>query len=142
LPALIEKIVAFGHPNISALHPTTLMFTKDTNVSKNGDCIVGVSADKAVLAFGNGFKEKLKASTTKVAILIEVDSLKWQINALGSPKLTLTDSKEIVIRKSDFASERTMAVCADQSSLDMPREMVERLKNPNQQINVTFTVEA
>jgi uncharacterized protein len=141
VPAIIEKMVAYGHLNIQALHPTTLMFTKDFDVSKNGDCIVGVAADKAVADFGDKFKEKLKAASTKVAILIEVNSLKWQINACGSPKLTLKDPKEIVIRKSDFASDRTLAVCADKASLDMPREMVEKLKNPKQQINVTFTVE-
>jgi len=134
-------MAAFGHPNIQALHPTTLMFTKDADVSKNGDCIVGVGADKAVADFGDRFKEKLKAATTNVVITIEVDDLKWQINACGSPKLTLKDFKEIVIRKSDFASERTMAVCADKASIDMPREMVEKLKNPKQQIHVTFTVE-
>jgi uncharacterized protein len=110
-------------------------------MSKNGDCIVGVGADKAVADFGYEFKEKLKAATTKVKVLIEVDSLKWQINALGSPKLTLKDFKEIVIRKSDFASNRTVAVCADKASADMPREMVEKLKNPKQQVHVTFTVE-
>jgi uncharacterized protein len=142
LPAIIEKLVAFGHPNIQALHPTTLMFTKDADVSKNGDCIVCVGADKAVADFGEWFKEKLKAATTNVTITIQVDSLKWQINAYGSPKLTLKDPKEIVIRKSDFASDRTVAVCADKASVDMPREMVEKLKNPKQQVNVTFTVEA
>jgi uncharacterized protein len=141
LATIIEKIVAFGHPNIQALHPTTLMFTKDADVSKNGDCIVGVGADKAVADFNGELKEKLRAPNSKVTILIEVDDLKWKINASGSPKLTLKDPKEIVIRKSDFASDRTGAVCTDKASVDMPREMVEKLKNPKQQVHVTFTVE-
>jgi hypothetical protein len=32
-------------------------------------------------------------------------------------------------------------VLADQASVEMPREMVEKLKNPNQKLQVTFTVE-
>ncbi|MFI5205722.1 MAG: DUF371 domain-containing protein, partial [Candidatus Paceibacterales bacterium] len=39
----IEIFWALGHPNIQAIHPTTLMFTKDLHVSKNGDCIVAMS---------------------------------------------------------------------------------------------------
>jgi uncharacterized protein len=141
VPAAIEKIVAFGHPNIQALHPTTLMFTKEKELSKNGDCILGVDADKSVADFGEKFKEKLKSVNSKVTVLIEVDTLKWQIKACGSPKLTLTNPKEIVVRKSDFASDRTLAVLADKASVDMPREMVEKLKNPKQKIHVNFTVE-
>jgi uncharacterized protein len=140
VPALVEKMVAYGHLNIQALHPTTLMFTKDDELSKNGDCIIGVGADKAVADFGKEFKERLRNSA-KVTILIEVNNLVWQINACGSPKLTLNDKKEIVIRKSDFVSERTMAVCADKASVDMPREMAEKLKNPKQKITVSFSVE-
>ncbi len=36
------------------------MFTKDKHLSKNGDCIVAVAADKAVADLNQEFKEKLK----------------------------------------------------------------------------------
>ena len=57
---LKENIVAFGHENIQALHPTTLMLTKEKNLSKNGDCIIAVRADKAAPDLNEKFIEKLK----------------------------------------------------------------------------------
>ncbi|MCW4023523.1 MAG: DUF371 domain-containing protein [Candidatus Bathyarchaeota archaeon] len=140
MPAIIEKIVAHGHPNISALHPTTLMFTKDENLTKKGDCIVAVGADNAVADFSEEFKTKLQDSNTKLTIQMKIDDVSWQVTARGSPKLSLTSKEEIVVRKSDFSSERTMAVCADKASVDMPREMVEKLKNPNQKVEITLTL--
>jgi hypothetical protein len=133
-------MVARGHPNILALHPTTLMFTKDKNLTKNGDCIVAVGADKAAADFSEEFKTKLQDSNTKLTILMEIDALSWQVTAHGSPKLSLTSKEEIVVRKSDFPSERTMAIYADKASVDMPREIVEKLKNPNQKVKITLTL--
>jgi hypothetical protein len=36
----------------------------------------------------------------------------------------------MVIRKSDFVSDRTVGVGADAAAIDLPREMVARLKKP------------
>ena len=132
--------MAFGHPNIQAIHPTTLMFTKESALSKAGDCVIAVSADKSLADLSPEFKKKLMEPNAKLTITIEADGAKEQINASGSPKLTLTDKTETVVRKSDFASGRTIAVHADKSSLDLPREFVERLKNPKQKIKITLTV--
>ena len=35
----------FGHKNILAKHRNTLEFTKDKDLTLNGDCIVGVNAN-------------------------------------------------------------------------------------------------
>ena len=77
---------------------------------------------------------------TKLTILIEADGLTETINASGSPKLILTHRTELVIRKSDYISNRTLAVNADKSSADLPREIIEKLKNPKQKVNITLTV--
>ncbi|HIP58595.1 MAG TPA: DUF371 domain-containing protein, partial [Archaeoglobus profundus] len=36
-----EVITAWGHPNITAKHRTTLEITKDEELSIRGDCIIG-----------------------------------------------------------------------------------------------------
>ena len=131
-------MVAFGHANIQAIHPSTLMFTKETHLSNTGDCIVGVAADKAVADLSQKFKEALKNPNAKLVILIEAEGLTAQIKASGSPKLILTHSTDIVVRKSDYISDRTLAIHADKSSNDLPRELVEKLKNPTQKINITL----
>ena len=135
-----ENIVAFGHENIQAIHPSTLMFTRERHLSKTGDCVVGVAADKAVADLNQEFKEKLKRPNAKLTIIIEAEGLTEQIDALGSPKLILTHPTDMVIRKSNYICDRTLAIHADKSANDLPRELVEKLKNPQQKVNITLVL--
>jgi hypothetical protein len=137
-----EVIVAFGHENIQATHPTTLMFTKEKHLSNTGDCIVAVAADKALADLTQTFKDTLRKPNAKLNIIIQAGDLTEQINASGSSKLILTHPNEIVIRKSSYISDRTLAVDADKSSNDLPRELVAILKNPKQKINIILTVQS
>ena len=137
-----ESVLAYGHENIQATHPSTLMFTKERHLSKTGDCIIAVAADKAAADLSRELREKLKKPNAKLTITIEADGLTQQINAFGSPKLILTDQTDMVIRKSAYISDRTLAIHADKSSSDLPREFVEKLKNPEQKIKITLIVHA
>lgn len=136
----LEVIWAFGHSNIQGIHPTTLMFTKDIHVSKNGDCIVAMASDKSVADLSVQFKEELRKPNAKVTIIIEAGDLKEEIKAFGSPKLCLCHPTDIVIRKSDYVCNRTLAVKADKSSLDLSRALIEKLKNPQGRVKITLTV--
>jgi len=138
---IVEVIHAFGHPNIRASHPTTIMFTKENHVTKKGDCIVAVAADKSVADLSAEFKDALRQPNAKLIIEIEVDGLKGQINASGSPELALNHPNDLVIRKSEFISDRTLAVKADKSSGDLSKAVVEKLKNPKQEVTLTLMVE-
>ena len=139
---IVEVIHAFGHQNIRASHPTTIMFTKERHVTKNGDCVVAVDADKAVADLSVEFKSALRQPNAKLTIELEVDGLKGQINAFGSPELTLNHPNDLVIRKSEFISDRTLAVKADKSSCNLSKAVVEKLKNPKQKVTLTLTVES
>jgi hypothetical protein len=137
-----EIVRACGHENIQAVHPSTLMFTKEKHLSKAGDCVIAVAADKAVADLSLELREKLKKPYAKLTITIEADGLTQQINASGSQKLALTNQTDIVVRKSAYISDRTLAIHADKSSNDLPREFIEKLKNPEQKIKITLTVDA
>jgi len=137
-----EIVLAYGHENIQATHPSTLMLTKEKHLSKTGDCIIAVAADKAVADLSREFKENLKKPSAKLTIAIEADGSTQQINASGSPKLVLADLTDMVIRKSAYISDRTLAIHADKSSNDLPREFVEKLKNPEQKIKIILIVHA
>ena len=134
--------MAFGHENIQAIHPSTLMFTKEKHLSKTGDCIVGVAADKSEADLKQEFKDALRTPNAKLTIIIEADGLTSQINAHGSSKLILNHPNDIVIRKSDYICNRTLAIQSDKSSNDLPRELVEKLKNPKQRINITLILQS
>lgn len=135
-----EYILAFGHENIQALHPSTLMFTKEKHLSKTGDCVVAVSSTKSVADLSQPFKDRLKKPGSKLTILIEAGGITQHITAYGSPRLILTHPTDIVIRKSDYISDRTAAIRADKSANDLPRKFVEKLKNPQQRVNITLIV--
>jgi len=135
-----EVIFGYGHENIQATHKTTLEFTKETHLSKKGDCIVTVAADKALADLTAEFKEKLRKPHAKLTITIEVDGISEQVNARGSPQLILTHLTDMVIRKSDYVCSRTLAVHADKAAQDLSRDFVEKLKNPKQKVKITLAV--
>jgi hypothetical protein len=135
-----EVIFAQGHKNILATHKTTLEFTKDQHLSKKGDCIVAVAADKAFADLSAEFKEKLRNTHEKLIIIIEAGEIFEQVNAQGSPQLILAHPTDMVIRKSDYVCSRTLAVRANKAACDLSRDLAEKLKNPKQKVKITLVV--
>jgi|TARA_B100001964_G_C14252614_1_gene610673 hypothetical protein len=121
----------YGHENIIAKHKTTLEFTKDSELSLKGDCIVGVKADFSLLELKK-FIKSLKNNNKKITIIIETiensdnENIVEKINAEINPDFN--SDKEIVIRKSDFISERTFAINADKAAFELNKDLVEFLK--------------
>ncbi len=135
-----EVVFGYGHGNIEATHNSTLEFTKDQRLSKKGDCIVAVAADKALTDLTAEFTEKLRKPHAKLTITIEADGITDQVNALGSPQLVMTHVTDMVVRKSDYVCSRTLAVHADKAAQDLSRGLVEKLKNPEQKVKITLVV--
>ncbi len=133
-----EAIVGHGHKNVQATHKTTLEFTKDEQLSKKGDCIVAVATDKALAYLSAEFKENLRKPHAKLIILIEAGGIIEQVNAYGSPRLILTHPTDMVVRKSDYVCNRTLAVHADKAAQDLSKALVEKLKNPQQKVKITL----
>jgi hypothetical protein len=136
-----EVIVGYGNENMLATHKTTLEFTKDTHLSKRGDCIVTIATDKALADLTAEFKENLRRPNVKLTITIEADGIAEQVNAEGSPQLILTHPTEIVVRKSDYVCSRTLAVHADKAACDLSRDLVEKLKKPEQKVRITLALQ-
>jgi hypothetical protein len=140
-PSVVREVIfGYGHENILATHKTTLEFTKDTHLSKKGDCIVTVAADRGLADLSAEFKENLRKPHAKLTLTIEASGVIEQVNAYGSPRLILTHSTDVVIRKSDYVCNRTMAVHADKAAQDLSRDLVEKLKNPKQKVKITLEV--
>jgi hypothetical protein len=125
---------------MQATHKTTLEFTKDKHLTKKGDCIVTVAADKALADLNADFKEKLRKTDAKLTITIEADGISERVNAEGSPQLILTHPTDIVVRKSDYVCSRTLAVHADKAACDLSRDLVEKLRDPEQKVKITVVV--
>ena len=125
---LREAIEFYGHPNVRSTHQKTIEITKHEHLTKRGDCIVGVRASKACSDLSDEVKSVLRNKGSLVRFEIEINNEKFEFFGRGSPELTFADEHEIVIRKSNFVSSRTLAVNCDKASSDIPRNMVGLLK--------------
>ena len=137
-----EIIFGYGHENIRATHKSTLEFTKDTQLTRKGDCIIAVAADKGLADLSREFKENLQKPNAKLTISIEADGIPEQIQAYGSPQLVLTHPSDAVIRKSSYLCARTLAIHADKAADNLSRELVKKLENPNEKVKITLAVRA
>lgn len=129
------EITAYGHQNILSNHKTTLQVTKDLEITKRADCIIGVNADKSTSELPEWLKMHLN-SRGKILFTIIVDGLKIKGEAQGHPNLTFESHKDIVFRRSSFISDRTIAINSNLSAIDLSIEMKEKLKDRNTKLKI------
>jgi hypothetical protein len=121
-----------GHKNITSSHKNTLEFTKDKEISKIAHCIIGVNADFDLKKLKETIKNK-----TNLKITIQANNLKEEINCITNKEFS--DNKEIVIRRSDFISKRTLGIRCDKTSIDLNKELKEKIKDPEQEIIIKIS---
>jgi hypothetical protein len=123
-----EEVLFTGHSNVQSLHSRTIEITKDTELTLRGDCIIGVNANKSCKDLSDKIKEKIKKNNSYTEIELIVEPFNFLIKGSGHNELLLTNSKDIVLRKSKFICDRTLSIKCDYSSLEIPREIVKALK--------------
>ena len=129
------KFNAYGHPNILAMHKTTSEFTKDNELSLKGDCIVGIRADFELKEIEKFIK---KSKNKKISITIKTISKNKKIKDMILAELNpnFCDDKELVIRKTDFISERTFATKANKAAFGLNRDLIRFLNDKKNKISV------
>ena len=130
-----------GHENIRSNHQKTIEITKESHLTPQGDCIVGVNAQSSCSDLPEELKIKLKNPNSKVTFSIQVDDESFIIEGKGHPDLILSHTEDIVIRKSDFICPRTLAIKCDKASDLLPRSMVKKLQDPKTLGTFTITVD-
>jgi len=138
---MVEEIQAKGHPNISGTHRMTFEITRDSELSRRGDCVIGVSANKGANDFSPAFKEACRSEGARITVHLEAEGINETIHGLGSPNLHLNHPTEIVGRRSLFTSDRTIMVGADKAAFDLDRALISVLKSPRTTLNVQVMVE-
>jgi uncharacterized protein len=127
------KFDCFGHKNILGTHKNTLEFTKETDLTINGDCIVGVNAN-----YNNSNLLKFIQSlrTNKVNATIIVDNLIDKINFTVNKDFN--DKKEIVIRITDFVSSRTFGTRCNKAAINLKRNIIKKMKSEETKMTIIF----
>lgn len=124
-----------GHENIRATHDKTLEFTKEGELTERGDCIIGVKAD-----FDSSKLKEFIKGKEKIKIVVECDGLKEEINCNVNEEFC--SDNEIVIRRSDFISDRTLGTRADKTCSDLSTEIVEKCKEKSAVIKIILCAAA
>ena len=132
---------ARGHKNIKATHKTTLEITKEDYLTPRGDCIIAVGAEIGLNELPQELKNKLKKDNSVVRLILEVEDKKEVVTGRGSSKLTLTHNTDMVCRKSGFTCSRTLMIHANKAAIDLSREFIEKIRDPQRIIKVTIEVE-
>lgn len=133
------EIPFYGHENVRAFHPRTIEITTEPDLTVQGDCIIGVSAECGCKDIPKKLKERLRDGRSTVTFSIHVNDEIFQVAGSGNPDLILEHPHDIVIRKSKFLCPRTLAIDCDKASNDIPRKMIKMLQSP--QTKGVFVIE-
>ena len=135
-----EVIYAYGHENVRSTHTTTFEITKETSVTKRGNCIIAIGATKGAADLHAEFKDAARNEDAQITLRVEAGRITDVVNAQGTHRLLFTHPTDVVMRKSTHDCDRTVAIRADKAANDFPRRLVEKLRTPRQRIKITLTV--
>lgn len=126
--AVRELIQCRGHALVSARHPTTFELTAEPHLSRAGDCIIGVGADKGAADLSGEFRAALQREGAVLVTTLRCDDLMVEVRSEGHPGLLLDHPTDLVWRRSDHVCGRTIGIRSDCVARTLPREFVERLQ--------------
>ena len=119
----------------------TFEITRDCDLSKRGDCVIGVGASKGARDLALEFRKACSQANARIVMRLEALGLVEIIHGLGSDHLSFAHPTQMVGRKSTFTSDRTIMVRADKAACDLDRRLIEALKSPRTKLNVMMTAE-
>ncbi|MGB9758624.1 MAG: DUF371 domain-containing protein [Thermoproteota archaeon] len=135
---LLEEIHAFGHENIRATHHSTLEVTTENYLTKKGDCIIGIRANKSAFSLSSKTKDFLRHNLSTLKVVIEVGEQSDSFVCHGSDKLSFLSETSMVFRKSKYVDDRTVGVLCNKAASDIDRRIVAKLKNSSCELVIKF----
>jgi hypothetical protein len=84
-------------------------------------------------------KKTLSSANGRARLVLEVDRHRFEVDGRGAKGLTFSNPQDLVIRKSDFISDRTLMICSTKAAVDIPRNLVRLLKNPAKRISFNLS---
>lgn len=133
-----ENFRCQGHPHVRGTHPTTFEVTCEDNLSDNGNCIIGISADKGCAGLSMAFKAVLAHDDAILVTRLACDGIVAEVRSRGSSRFTLDHQADMVWRKSTFVCGRTIGILSDRVALTLPRELMEKLAR-GKEMDITLT---
>ncbi len=101
-----------------------------------------MKASKGLADLPPEIKKTLSKADGMVRMTLLVGSHPFTVEGRGALGLSHSHPTDIVVRKSNFVSDRTLMVKADKAAANIPLDMVQLLRDPSQRITIkisTFT---
>ncbi len=134
-----ETIRCRGHPLVLGTHPTTFEVTVEDHLTANGNCIIGIAADKGCAGLSSEFKQVLMHDDAVLVTRLECAGTHAEIRSRGSVQMMLNHPTDMVWRKSAFVCGRTIGILSTAVALTLPRELIANLATGNA-MTVTLVV--
>jgi hypothetical protein len=135
-----EIIRCRGHFLVLGNHPTTFEVTCGEHLSENGNCIIGVAADKGCAGLSGEFRNILAHDDAVLVTRLFAGGIEAEVRSRGSAQFTLDHPADIVWRRSTFTCGRTIGISSDRVAATLPRELISALRNGEEMIvNLTVT---
>jgi len=136
-----EVLEARGHAAIIAMHEMSFEITKETHLTRKGDCIVGVAATKGAANLSKEFKAVAENDASTITVILSAGGIEVKARGKGSSKLQFTHPTDLVARKSTYTCPRTLMISSNIAACEFPRRFVALTKDPECRIKVQLTAE-
>lgn len=133
-----ETVRCRGHPHVLGTHPTTLEVTCEGHLTKNGNCIIAIGADKGCAGLSSPFKKILAHDDAILVTRLACGNTCAEIRSRGSAAMSLDHPADMVWRKSTFVCGRTVGILSDTVAKTLPRELIHCLER-GEELVVTMT---
>lgn len=134
-----EQIRCRGHPFVLGTHPTTFEVTCEDHLTENGNCIVGIGAEKGCAGLSEEFRHVLSRDDAVLLTRLECGGVVAEITSRGSARMTLDHPTDLVWRRSTFVCGRTIGILSDKVAVTLPEDLIKNLMSGKEML-VTLTV--
>lgn len=129
-----EIIRCRGHPLVLGTHPTTFEVTAEDHLTPNGNCIIGIAADRGCAGLSAEFKEILAHDDALLLTRLSCGGVTAEVLSRGSSQMMLNHPTDMVWRKSVFVCGRTIGILSDSVALTLPRALIAELAGGNEMV--------
>jgi hypothetical protein len=135
----VEVVTARGHPLVAGTHPTTFEVTRAEHLSRAGDCIIAIGADKAAADLSDEFRSAIRKPGSVLTTHLSCGDFGYEVTSLGHPDFVLDHGEDLVWRRSRYIDGRTIGILSDTTARTLPRDLVALLRD-GMRLVVTMTV--
>jgi hypothetical protein len=124
----VERIRCRGHPLVRGTHPTTFEVTAEDHLTRQGDCIIGIQADRGARDLAPEFRRVLADDRAVLLTRLTAGGQSVEVHGQGSARMTLGHPTDLVWRRSSFVCPRTVAILCDRTAATLPRDLIRVLR--------------